>query len=385
MGLDLTEKGKVAFDYARQFFPSGYFSAKDLSDKCGEKIVAATLNGIVNKGYMQKDTEHSPVMFSFVDEIDVFLELLEQENTGCDNSNLGRAKEVKNDEFYTRLDDVNAEVMQYKKYFKGKSVFCNCNDGLESQFFQFFLSSFDHFQLTRLVGISYNKDGHGIKYEVSDDLNGDGFIDERDIIVTHLNGTGGFDTDESIEELKKSDIVCTNPPFSVFRAYVNLLLEHQKQFLIIGNKNAITYKEFFPLLKNNLVWIGVTTPNEFITPDGTQTKKVNGLTRWFTNIPHTKRNEPLVLTASYYDSKNKREDYPVYDNYDAIEVGKVVNIPKDYTGVMGVPITFMDKYCPDQFEILGCSAYSDPDYLGTGSFYAQGQKKYARITIRSKQ
>lgn len=393
MALNLTEKGKVAFDLAYKHFPKGQFSAADLSDACGEKIVAATLNGIVNKGYMEKDNTASPVLFKFVDDIEFFLIADEAEDAGCDNSNLIKAKNVKNDEFYTQLESINAELINYRPYFKGKSIFCNCNDGLQSQFFQFFLASFDDFGITRLVGISYNPEGSGTKYEVSDDLNGDGFIDEEDIIVTQLEGNGGFQTPESIEELNKCDIVCTNPPFSVFREYIDQLMEYNKQFLVIGSKNAITYKEFFPLLKDNKVWIGITQPSDFIEPNGLATKKINGLARWFTNIPNKRQTEPMILTASYYDAKNRRENYPQYDNYNAIEVGKVVNIPSDYAGVMGVPITFLDKYCPEQFNILGHTASCDVspavEALRTDQNYRNrgridGKEKYDRILIQKK-
>lgn len=379
--MNLTEKGRIAFDLAIQYCKENVFSAAELSNKSGVKISAATLNGIVSRGYMEK-IAGSPVKFRFVDDIDELITADKENEKGCDNTNLHKAKVIKNDEFYTQLDDIAKEVKNYKKRFSGKSVFCNCNDKPSNNFFKYFLTQFDVIGLTKLVAIEYVEGGHGIKYTVENDLNGDGIIDESDIIVEELNGDGGFGTDESIEELKKCDIVCTNPPFSVFREFIALLMEYGKKFLVIGSKNAITYKEFFPLLKENKVWIGTGNVQNFMQPDGT-IKKFGNI-GWFTNIPHAKRAEPLPLTATYYDDKNRREEYPKYDNYDAIEVSKVVNIPKDYEGVMGVPITFLDKYCPEQFEILKCTAYSDNTHDGAGSMYIQGNKKYSRILIKRK-
>lgn len=379
--MNLTEKGRIAFDLAIQYCKENVFSAAELSNKSGVKISAATLNGIVSRGYMEK-IAGSPVKFRFVDDIDELITEDKENEKGCDNTNLHKAKVIKNDEFYTQLDDIAKEVKNYKKRFSGKSVFCNCNDKPSNNFFKYFLTQFDVIGLTKLVAIEYVEGGHGIKYTVESDLNGDGIIDESDIVVEELNGDGGFGTDESIEELKKCDIVCTNPPFSVFREFIALLMKYGKKFLVIGSKNAITYKEFFPLLKENKVWIGTGNVQNFMQPDGT-IKKFGNI-GWFTNIPHAKRAEPLPLTATYYDDKNRREEYPKYDNYDAIEVSKVVNIPKDYEGVMGVPITFLDKYCPEQFEILKCTAYSDNTHDGAGSMYIQGNKKYARILIKRK-
>lgn len=379
--MNLTEKGRIAFDLAIQYCKENVFSAAELSNKSGVKISAATLNGIVSRGYMEK-IAGSPVKFRFVDDIDELITEDKENEKGCDNTNLHKAKVIKNDEFYTQLDDIAKEVKNYKKRFSGKSVFCNCNDKPSNNFFKYFLTQFDVIGLTKLVAIEYVEGGHGIKYTVENDLNGDGIIDESDIVVEELNGDGGFGTDESIEELKKCDIVCTNPPFSVFREFIALLMKYGKKFLVIGSKNAITYKEFFPLLKGNKVWIGTGNVQNFMQPDGT-IKKFGNI-GWFTNIPHAKRAEPLPLTATYYDDKNRREEYPKYDNYDAIEVSKVVNIPKDYEGVMGVPITFLDKYCPEQFEILKCTAYSDNTHDGAGSMYIQGNKKYARILIKRK-
>ena len=169
--------------------------------------------------------------------------------------------------------------------------------------------------------------------------------------LAELEGDGDFRSEECLALLDEADIVVTNPPFSLFREYVSVLMEHEKKFVIVGNKNAITYKEIFPLLKDDVVWLGCESPCEFFTPEG-MTKKVNGLTRWFTNLDIKKRHEELILVKKY---AGHEDEYPKYDNYDAIEVSKVADIPLDYAGVMGVPVTFLDKYSPDQFEILGTS------------------------------
>ncbi|MDY5984533.1 MAG: adenine-specific methyltransferase EcoRI family protein [Candidatus Onthovivens sp.] len=209
------------------------------------------------------------------------------------------------------------------------------------------------------------------------------------MVKTPLMGNGDFRSQECINILKESDIVCTNPPFSLFREYVAKLMEYNKQFLIIGNKNAVSYKEIFPLIKDNKIWMGVTKPKDFFIPaengEGVVlSKKVNGITIWFTNIPNKKHNEPMVLTATYAEGLNHREDYPKYDNYDAIEVSRCKNIPCDYDGIMGVPITFLDDYCPEQFEILYCSACSSKENYGCGSLYVLGKEKYVRILIKRK-
>ena len=196
-------------------------------------------------------------------------------------------------------------------------------------------------------------------------------------------GNGDFRSPECIEILKECDIVCTNPPFSLFREFVDTIMSHNKLCLIIGNKNAFTYKEIFKMIKENKIWLGYTQPKDFRIEDGSTTKKINGLARWFTNLTVNKNNEELVLTKTYNPI-----DYPKYDNYDAIEVSKVVNIPKDYDGIMGVPITFIDKYNPTQFEILGCSkSYGRPKEWDTKINMipvVNGKEKYMRILIRRK-
>ena len=254
------------------------------------------------------------------------------------NTNLIKAKKAKNDEFYTRYEDIEAEVMEYKEQFQDKIVYLPC-DSLKSEFWSFFINNFESFGLKKLIATHYEKDGQSYKVWTND---GDNIIQED------LIGDGDFRSPECIEILKECDIVCTNPPFSLFRDFVDTIMSHNKLCLIIGNQNSITYKGIIKLIKENKIWVGYTQPKDFRLEDGSTTKKINGLARWFTNLTVNKRNEELVLTKTY-----NAIDYPKYDNYDAIEVGRVNNIPKDYYGIMGVPITFISKYNPDQFEILG--------------------------------
>lgn len=270
------------------------------------------------------------------------------------NANLHKAKDAKNDEFYTQLTDVAKELMHYKAHFKDKIVLCNCDDPTWSAFWKYFHLNFAELGLKKLISTHYDREEATYKMEYTGG-------DDNDIEVgvkTPLEGNGDFRNKECLDLLDECDIVVTNPPFSLFREYAAVLMEHQKKFLIIGNKNAITYKEFFPLLKNDEVWIGCNSPSEFSTPDGL-TKKLNGLTRWFTNLDVAKRHEKLILWKKYTP-----EEYQTYDNYSAINVDKVSEIPCDYNGVMGVPITFMDKYNPEQFEIIGLLQSSTDEQAG---------------------
>lgn len=280
------------------------------------------------------------------------------------NDNLHKAKDAKNDEFYTRIEDVAEELRHYKKHFAGKVVFCNCDDPTWSAFWRYFHLNFAELGLKKLISTHYDRTEptYKMEYEGGDDNNVELGV------KTPLEGNGDFRNAECIKLLDECDIVVTNEPFSLFREYVSTLIQHGKKFLIIGNKNAITYKEFFPLLKENKVWIGYSSPSEFDTPNG-MTKKINGLTRWFTNLDIQKRHEKLILWQRYYDDDGNPlpdvdERYPHYDNYDAINVDKVADIPADYMGVMGVPITFMDKYNPDEFEIIGMLQSSTDEQAG---------------------
>ena len=274
------------------------------------------------------------------------------------NGNLNNAKKAKNDEFYTQLTDIEKELNNYKDFFNGKVVYCNCDDPRESNFFKFFSMNFERLGLKKLITTGYKKDGHGVAFIYEGDKNGNRKVDDCEVEVVELEGNGGYETEECIAFLKEADVVVTNPPFSLFRDYVKQLMDYNKKFLIIGNKNAITYKEIFPYIKNNQLWLGLNSPCDFSTPSGEITKTIAGLCRWFTNIENQKRTTPLDLYRKYNPT-----DYPKYDNYDAINVDKVTDIPEDYDGVIGVPITFLDKYCPKQFEIVGCA---DADIVPNG-------------------
>lgn len=275
------------------------------------------------------------------------------------NDNLHKAKDAKNDEFYTRIEDVAEELRHYKKHFAGKVVFCNCDDPTWSAFWRYFHLNFAELGLKKLISTHYDRTEPTYKMEYEGGNDNDVEVG----VKTPLEGNGDFRSKECLDLLDECDIVVTNEPFSLFREYVGTLMQHGKKFLIIGNKNAITYKEFFPLLKENKVWIGYSSPSEFDTPNG-MTKKINGLTRWFTNLDIQKRHEKLILWQRYYDNDGNPmpdadERYPHYDNYAAINVDRVADIPVDYKGVMGVLITFMDKYNPDEFEIVGGSMFDD--------------------------
>lgn len=304
------------------------------------------------------------------------------------NSNLQSAKKAKNDEFYTRREDIESELSHYSEHFKGKVVYCNCDDPEWSEFVKFFKRNFKAWGLKKLIATHYEPDEKNYAYYLEYNEHQNDGMDDKPVIVP-LQCNGDFRSDACVKLLEEADIVVTNPPFSLFREYVAQLMEHDKKFLIIGNKNAITYKEFFPYMKENRVWIGYTSPSEFKTPDGNVTKKVNGLCRWFTNLDIKKRHELLDLRGNYYDA----EKYPTYDNYDAINVNKVNDIPEDYDGVMGVPITFMDKYNPEQFEILGATE-SEGRGFSNGLWdenskvsqpLVNGKRIYKRIFIRKKE
>ena len=306
------------------------------------------------------------------------------------NKNLNAAKEAKKDEFYTQLSDIENELKHYRQHFRGKIILCNCDDPYESNFFKYFANNFNAFGLKKLIATCYNgspvvgqelplfaidKDGEdkkvAYKVEITEvtDVNGDGRVDLADVrhliqnnknVLSVLKENGDFRSQECIELLKEADIVVTNPPFSLFREYVAQLMKYEKKFLIIGNQNNISYKEIFPLLKDNKVWLGINAgsqkfevpldferDNTFIGENGKKYAKFGNIC-WYTNLDHKKRHEELIMYQTY-----NPEEYPKYLNYDAIEVGKVANIPVDYGGTMGVPITFLDKYNPEQFEIIG--------------------------------
>ena len=305
------------------------------------------------------------------------------------NSNLHAAKSAKNDEFYTQLRDVEKEMNYYKDFFRGKKVLCNCNDDTWSSFFKYFSTNFENLELAKLTCVSYNEKAHGVKY----------VFDNQNISITELKGHGDFRDDECRSLIDDADVVVTNPPFSLFRQFIVLMMEFKKKFIIVGNGNAVTYKEVFPYIKNNQIWMGASkgiggkmsfyasddydNKHNYYNEDGRKLAQVNNAC-WFTNIEHSKRHLPLDL-YKHYNSK----DYPKYDNYDAIECSKTRDIPIYYDGVIGVPITFLDKFCPDQFEIVGCS-YKFGDYCGAHingknwSPSVNNKNVYARIFIRHK-
>ena len=350
------------------------------------------------------------------------------------NKSLTNANKAKEDEFYTQLADIEIELKHYRKHFKDKVVFCNCDDPYESNFFKYFAMNFNYLGLKKLIATCYigspvvgeqfeqlslfnilqSKENtpkrFPYKIEITEvvDVNGDGAVDLTDVeyllrnknnALTLLDGDGDFRSSECIEILKQADIVVTNPPFSLFREYIAQLIKYNKKFLIIGNQNAITYKEIFPLITNNTIWLGYrcgdmsfTVPEYYeeretrfwIDENGQKWRSLGNIC-WYTNLDHKKRHEELELYKKY-----NPEEYPEYDNYKAINVDKVADIPEDYYGEMGVPITFLDKYNPEQFEILDANYYKRYDEVPTkkhglikdkdGSI--NGKPKYARVLIR---
>ena len=343
------------------------------------------------------------------------------------NKNLSAAKAAKKDEFYTQYEDIERELQHYWPHFRGKTVLCNCDDPYESNFFKYFASRFNQLGLKKLICTCYNgssiqgtqlslfpemnpeepkRIAHKLVITEVKDMNGDGAVDMTDVeilirndknVLTQLQ-TGDFRSQECIELLREADIVVTNPPFSLFREYVAQLVEYDKKFLIIGNKNAITYKEVFPLIKDNKLWIGVTPMStdllfEFPSQSvedvlqngkrGSTYRIVDGriLGRspsiWFTNLDHNKRHEFMDLVCRY-----SPEEYPHYDNYDAIEVNKTADIPCNYPGVMGVPITFLDKYNPEQFEILGITDRGNEWGLKKKDYTIDDNPKFADLNRR---
>ena len=283
------------------------------------------------------------------------------------NSNLHAAKVAKNDEFYTMLTDIEKEMVHYKDFFRGKIVYCNCDDARESNFFKYFSKNFEFLGLKKLITTGYKPEGKGVVLIYEGDKNGNRNVDDCEVEIRELEGSGDFRSDECVEFLKEADVVITNPPFSLFRQYVKQLMDYGKKFIIVGNMNAITYKEIFPYVKEDKLWWGASitsgdrkfyVPDNYpleaagcgIDEDGRRFIRVKGV-RWWTNLTNAKRNTPLDLYKRY---SNEYKEYPKYDNYDAININKTSDIPMDYDGVMGVPITFFDKYCPEQFEIVGC-------------------------------
>jgi hypothetical protein len=282
------------------------------------------------------------------------------------NLNLKNARSNKNDEFYTLLADIENELKWYKTHFKNKIVYCNCDNPLDSNFVKFFQAKFHDYGLKKLIATHYVSAAlTTTKLEMTS---------PDECKITEILGDGSYSSPASIQLLQEADIVVTNPPFSLFREYTSTLLRYQKSFLLIGSMNAITYKQIFPLLKDDLLWLGVNNVNRFLQPDGSF-KKFGNIC-WFTNIEHYKRNTPILLYKKYSD------EYKQYENCDAIEVSKVKNIPLDYSGPMGVPISILTKYCPDQFQILGLDDHTVP-WRGKGP-ELDGKILYRRLIIKHK-
>ena len=310
------------------------------------------------------------------------------------NSNLRSAMSAKNDEFYTRLTDIEKEMAHYKRHFKGKTVFCPCDDPHASQFFQYFAKNFEHLGLKRLITACYQSidplrmSAHdaprAMWLEYNGDTNGNRIPDPDEIGVHYFEGDGDFRSDESLALLREADIVVTNPPFSIFRDFMDVMITEKKKFLVVGNFNAVSYKETWEYIRTNQCWVGASPRGmDFETADGI--KSVNAC--WFTNLNHAKRNEEVVCYRRF-----NRADYPAYDNVKAIEVSKVKDIPANYKGVMGVPVTFLEKYNPKQFEIVGMDfevkdgllpTLINPKWTGKlDRGYMNGKRLYARILIR---
>ena len=328
------------------------------------------------------------------------------------NANLQAAATARKDEFWTQLVDIEKELVHYKHHFRGRIVYCNCDDPTVSNFFHYFSYNFDHLGLKKLITTCYrnrqrdlfltHEDERAIKLEYDGFREGERVPDIEDIGVTHLEGDGDFRSPECIEILKQADIVVTNPPFSLFREYVAQLVDYDKYFLILGDQNAITYKEIFPLIKEERLWLGFNNGGTKwfeVNPEydiGTESrKKVEngrkyfsmGRINWFTNLDHSRRREELILYKRYTP-----EEYPTYDNYDAIEVSRTENIPMDYDGAMGVPITFLDKHNPDQFEMLGATESEGRGFsgglwrqeIGTPQALIRGRRVFKRLFIRNR-
>jgi len=321
------------------------------------------------------------------------------------NKNLHKANVEKNDEFYTQLTDIEKETRHYKEHFKNKVIFCNCDDPEDSNFWNYFALNFEFLGLKKLVATHFETEKPSYKLEIINDINKDGKINKKDTIKTPLKQNGDFRSPECIEILKGADIVVTNPPFSLFREYISQLIEYKKEFLIIGNQNALTNKEIFELIKKNKIWLGVDNGGTkwFKVPSNydiatESRKKIEdgrkffslGTIAWVTNLDNQKRHENLLLYKKY-----NTKEYPNYKNYEAINVDKVKEIPMDYTGVMGVPLTFLGKYNPNQFEIIGQthsgdkspeveSLRKDQKHRHRGIVVGEDREKYVRILIKNK-
>ena len=308
------------------------------------------------------------------------------------NNLLQKAKKLKNDEFYTQIQDIERELQYYKNHFEGKIVYCNCDDPYTSNFFKYFVSNFKELKLKKVIASCFKEQTPNLFSTKEIEKAFFAEYEGEKIAVSYFKGDGDFRSAESIALLKQSDIVVTNPPFSLFREYVAQLVEYQKQFLIIGNINAITYKEIFKLIQENKAWLGIHLGrgiSGFIVPQhyelyGTEARIDASGNRivspnnclWLTNLDNFKRHEDIVLTKNYFGNEN---NYPQYDNYNGIHIDKTENIPSDYTGYMGVPITFLHKFNPNQFEIVKFRKGDNEKDLSIN-----GKYPYFRILVRNK-
>ncbi len=311
------------------------------------------------------------------------------------NKNLSQARVSRNDEFYTQLKDIENELRHYKDHFKGKTVYCNADDPRVSNFFHYFSYNFEYLGLKKLITTCYKNQEMDL-FSMHDQESAIALVYEgekdngrvptvENIGVIELSGDGDFRSSEAIEFLKEADIVVTNPPFSLFREYISQLIDYDKEFLVIGNINALTYKEIFPLIRENKLWLGYNSTRFFLQPDGSVFETAR--TYWYTNLDIRKRHEEFILYKKY-----DPEEYPEYDNYHAINIDKAVEIPRDYKGAMGVPITFIDKYNPNQFEILDANnyrksediPYKDHGLIKDKESAINGKAKYVRVLIKNK-
>ena len=311
------------------------------------------------------------------------------------NKNLSQARVSRNDEFYTQLKDIENELRHYKDHFKGKTVYCNADDPRVSNFFHYFSYNFEYLGLKKLITTCYKNQEMDL-FSMHDQESAIALVYEgekdngrvptvENIGVIELSGDGDFRSSEAIEFLKEADIVVTNPPFSLFREYISQLIDYDKEFLVIGNINALTYKEIFPLIRENKLWLGYNSTRFFLQSDGSVFETAR--TYWYTNLDIRKRHEEFILYKKY-----DPEEYPEYDNYHAINIDKAVEIPRDYKGAMGVPITFIDKYNPNQFEILDANnyrksediPYKDHGLIKDKESAINGKAKYVRVLIKNK-
>lgn len=309
------------------------------------------------------------------------------------NDNLHDSRKKKEDEFYTEIGMIEKELVHYRDHFKGKTVYCNCDDPKESHFWKYFAINFEFLGLKKLIATHYDAEKPTYKLELTKDNNNDGHINESDIVETPFTQNGDFRSPECIELLKEADIVVTNPPFSLFRDYMAQLMEYDKKFLIIGRMTAVTYKEILPLFMTGQLWLGHNGGHFwFRVPDYYEEKRTDfkidengqkwrrmGNICWFTNLDYNERYEDMILYRKYTP-----EEYPKYDNYDAIDVSQTKDIPCDYYGVMGVPTTFLQKWNPNQFEILGSSRYHDNSDKANDINFINGKGLFTRILIRRK-